>query len=273
VEIANESPLRLIPDAHEETGIREFFRVAKVVPLDQDIVSVPPGTKVKDALEVMREYDYSQLPVMAGRVVVGVFTYRSLARGLASMRPQDDPLESAVEDLVEDLEFHRPRAEVEDILPALDRDGAVLIGEEENLIAVATNTDVIDFLWETTRPFILLQDIELAIRDLMSTSCQTVDELLSHIGSALPEKETKPLDELTLGELLIVLLHGPSYGSCFRSSFGPNRHLVEGQLAPVREIRNKVFHFRSDLTPEELDMLISVRLWLHRKTVLVKAAS
>jgi hypothetical protein len=33
---------------------REFFRVGRVIPSDQEVVSMPPGTKVREALDLKR---------------------------------------------------------------------------------------------------------------------------------------------------------------------------------------------------------------------------
>ena len=117
----------------------------------------------------------------------------------------------------------RASDEVGEILARLDRDGAVLVGDETNVVAVATTADVMTFLWETTRPFVLLQDIELAVRDLIRSACPASDELARRIAAAFgSEREAPPstLEELTMGELLNVLLHGDNFGQCFRRTFG-----------------------------------------------------
>lgn len=271
----SEVPLRIVE--HEEwdaSGVREFFRVAKLVPAGQDVVAVPPGTTVRDALAMMKTHGFSQLPVIAGGTVIGVFTHRSLALGLSTIRPQNDPLDAAVDDLLEDLSFVRAGDEVGDILARLDKDGAVLVGDETNLVAVATTTDVIVFLWETTRPFVLLQDIELAVRDLVRSACPSRDELARRIAAAYGADVGDPpstLEELTMGGLLNVLLNRENFGQRFRRTFGANRDLVRSQLEPAREIRNKVFHFRDDVTTDELNMLYAARRWLLRKVLTVQA--
>ncbi|WIX82884.1 CBS domain-containing protein [Amycolatopsis carbonis] len=120
-----------------------FFRVNQLVPIDQDVVSVPVGTRVCDALETMRARDFDQLPVLTARGgVIGTFTYRSLARGLTHLRAQDDPLVAPVDDLVEDLQFVRSADEISAVLGSLEADRAVLVGDEENLIAVVTTDDL-----------------------------------------------------------------------------------------------------------------------------------
>jgi CBS domain-containing protein len=271
-----ERSLRVIDGGEATTVVREFFRVARLVPDDQELVALPPGATVRQALSLMDEHGFSQLPVVAGGTVVGVFTYRSLARNLKSIRRQDDPLDAPVDDLVEDLSFVRASDEVGEILGRLDRDGAVLIGDETNLLAVATTSDVINFLWEATRAFVLVQDVELAVRDLMRAACPAPEELAARIalGFSSDRRQELPagLDELTLGELLGVILQGENFGQCFNRTFGHNRDLVRGQLEPVRDIRNKVVHFRDDVSADELSTLVATRKWLLRKVLTVRSS-
>ena len=62
-----------------------------------------------------------------------------------------------------------------------------------------------------------------------------------------------------------VLTNGENFARCFTRTFGPNRALVLGHLDAVREIRNQVFHFRDDVSVEQLDTLVAARVWLSRK--------
>jgi CBS domain-containing protein len=269
-----DSQLPLIPDETDrEPPVREFFRVARLIPHTQDVVTIPPGTKVRDALTIMDRNGFSQLPVVAGSMVIGVLTHRSLAQNLHTIRRQDDPLEAPVDDLLEDLTFVRASDDVGRILGDLDRDGAVLVGDEENLVALATTTDVIEFFWQAARPFILLQDIELAVRDLMRIACNSTEELAARIATALPGPNStrRNLAELTLGEIVGVLTNGENFGQCFTQTFGPNRTLVLGHLEAVREIRNQVVHFRDDVSVEQLSTLVSTRQWLLRKIKTVRS--
>ncbi|WP_406638471.1 CBS domain-containing protein [Amycolatopsis sp. WGS_07] len=253
------SPFRQVPG---------FFRVSQLVPDDQDVVTIPVGTTVGDALNLMRTHSFDQLPVItAGNRVVGTFTHRSFARELRSIRPQDNPLSVPVDDLVEDLQFVRSSHHIDDILGFLEIDHAVLVGDEDRLLAIVTATDLNRFLWDRTRPFVLLQDIELAVRDLMRSSC-TADELVGSISVGLPlgpDRVSARLEDLTLSELFSVLLHGPSFGRFFRICFRANRELVRATLEPVVEIRNKVFHFRDEVSGGEVQTLIDVTNWLRRK--------
>ncbi len=91
----------------------------------------------------------------------------------------------------------------------------------------------------------------------------------SHPNDGDQEDTPTQLDELTLGGLLSVVLHGENLGQFFQNTFGHNRDLVRNQLEPVREIRNKVFHFRDEVSADELELLVGARKWLIRKVLTV----
>ncbi|WIX82885.1 hypothetical protein QRX50_19975 [Amycolatopsis carbonis] len=112
-----------------------------------------------------------------------------------------------------------------------------------------------------------MQDIELAIRDLMRDVC-TADDLVEALGLALPghpDGSGERFEDLTLGELISVLLHGSNFGRFFKAQFRANRELVRITVEPVIEIRNKVFHFREVASPEDLQKLRNATIWLRRK--------
>jgi hypothetical protein len=247
-----------------------FARVGQLVPDDQDLLVVPVGTRVGRALEIMRARDYDQLPVVTGEQrVVGVFTYRSMAAGLSHLRNRN-PLTAVVEDLLEDFRFVRAAQDLGEVLAFVEAGDAVLVGDEDRLLAIVTPTDVSRFLWRRTRPFVLLQDIELGVRDLMRSAC-TPDVLTGLVAASLPSEADRVntrLEDLTMGELLSVLLNGVNFGRFFQLRFGNNRDLVRVTLEPVREIRNKVFHFRDELSPEELENLVAVLGWVRRRLMI-----
>ncbi|MEU7888114.1 CBS domain-containing protein [Microbispora bryophytorum] len=244
--------------------------MSQLVPDDQEVLTVPAGTRVEQALKLMRLHNFDQLPVTATENrVIGTFTYRSLARGMPHIR-RDNPLSTPVDDLVEELQFVRPSQDVSTLLPHLEADQAVLVGDEDRLLAIVTATDISKFLWSRTRPFVLLQDIELGIRHLMRISC-TATELADSLAAGLPTESLKAgarLEDLTLSELLSVLLHQSNFGRFFRRCFGSQRDLVRTMLDPVRDTRNKVFHFRDEVTEDELQKLDDVITWLRRRVLI-----
>lgn len=256
----------------------DFMQVARLVPTTQQVTAVPVGTQVRQALELMGREGFDQLPVMAAGRVVGVFSYRSLARALKYLRRNDDPLDQPVEDCVEEPGYVRASHDVGEILALLEKDGAVLVGEESHVDAVMTSTDVMRYLWSATHPFVLLQDIELSARSLMYQCCAEPGVLEQALRRGLqagrfddPTGQPSRLEDLSYAELLGVLLQSESFGRLFADAFGRNKTLVAATLEPVREVRNKVFHFRDEISAEELDVLVVARQYLRRRVTAAKA--
>jgi predicted transcriptional regulator len=157
---------------------REFMHIGRLIPPGQQVVTIAPTDSVGTALQLMRELDYSQLPALHGGRVVGAFTWRCFANFAHVVPPAGvDPLQTPVEDWLDDLRYVRAREELSVVLPALTADGAVLVGDEDQLVAVVTLSDLADFLWAETEPFVLLQDVEIAIRDLLRAACPSDDAL------------------------------------------------------------------------------------------------
>ncbi|WP_329484256.1 CBS domain-containing protein [Kribbella sp. NBC_01484] len=259
-----------------------FVRIAQLVPLEQEVVTVPIGTEAGSALDLMEARGFDQLPVVNPLSrVIGVFTYRSFSQQIVHLRTQDDPRAAPVDDLIEELRFVRPSDNVEEILPWIDSDNAVLVGDDDRLLAIVTASDVTSFLWRRTRPFVLLQDIELATRELMRSACSD-SELFDCLAAVLATEEDAAhsaasledfaLEDLTLHELHSVLLHKASYGRYFRTTFGRSRELVQSTLEPVREIRNKVVHFRGFVSDEEIGTLLRAAALLRRRLLIREGA-
>ena len=83
------------------------------------------------------------------------------------------------------------------------------------------------------------------------------------------EGEPKEIHRLTLAELFSLLFNGENYGRFFSEAFGRSRDITYSTLEPVREIRNKVFHFRDEVTVDELELLKNALSYIERRTTIV----
>ena len=274
-------PVTVEPD--QEAGeqgrgslVAMFHLVNSLLPDEQNVVSVRPGTQVRQALSLMQKHGFSQLPVMEGDLVLGVFSYRSFATRAAELGAID--LERVeVDDCLEDFEFVRVSSEIEAMFECLDRDGAVLVGDPDRLVAVATPTDLIQYLYSVAHPFVLIQEIELVLRGLVRAAMPE-DELASRIHRAISSKyvgaedriPTKLVD-LTFAELVQTVTHGTNYSDVFSKVLGRNRDSARGHLDPIPRIRNEIFHFRRAITGQDLETLTNTRIWLLVKARTVEA--
>jgi predicted transcriptional regulator len=267
----------LAPVRPLERAKAAFHQINSLLPDEQDVVTVDAGCFIQEALALMDHYGFSQLPVIAGTEVLGVISYRSIARALAGnaalTRTRIEEL--SVEDLVEEFHFARPSDELDTVLERLDQDGAILVGDPSRLMAVAASTDFIRFFHEIARPFVLIQEIEISLRACIE-QCASQQDVVSAIRSAKLgrfrdcDEGRMSLDQLTLTEQIDIVKNGDNYSRYFQKLFGRSRPLTMQKLVPVATIRNDLFHFRRAPTPTDLSTLASSRGWLFRK---VRAAT
>jgi CBS domain-containing protein len=157
------------PEEHEPSlPPHVLYQINDLLPEGQQLCTIPPTTRASDALKVMKELGYSQLPVVHNLEVVGVFSHRSFVDGVLSLegenklRAEDLP----VADFLEQLSFADVRTDVDEILDRLDTHNAVLIGSPRALVGIATPMDALWYFHRLTSAFLLLQEIERAIRAL-----------------------------------------------------------------------------------------------------------
>src|SRR5688572_10584934 len=73
-----------------------FHRINRVIPERQDLETISSKTNVREALAKMERLGYSQLPVVDGGEVLGVFSYRSFAKRAAASTLSDVQKEKCV---------------------------------------------------------------------------------------------------------------------------------------------------------------------------------
>jgi len=203
----------------KERPLRDLFHLLKqVLPDEQEIKTISPITKVREALQLMREYSFNQLPVAEGDHVLGVFSYRSLSEGLSKLPQQESkPLDLPVEEFLEDLKFARITDELEALFDEFDLKDAVLVGNEARLQGIVTTVDVLRYLYRVASPYVLLTEIELAIRELIRVSV-TEAELLECLkiilskqcdetGRSLPSS----LEQMTLHDYVMLFRHQKTF--------------------------------------------------------------
>lgn len=256
----------------KERSLKDLFHlVKKVLPEAQELVTFPAGKPVSEALALMRERNFNQVPVVEGNEVLGVFSYRSFAQGLIKLPENERNLLSLpVEEFLEDLNFTQITDELTALLDEFDLKDAVLVGSAERLQGIITAVDALWYFYEVASPYIILREIELAIRELIRSSASK-DELQQCINMSLKEHYEKSgrsvptcQEEMTFEDYLNLLRFKGTWEK-FATAFGESSNLVCAKLKPLPELRNVVFHFRREITIEEYDLLRDVRDWLLKR--------
>ncbi len=230
----------------------------------------------------MKRGGFSQLPVVEGSEVLGVFSYRSLSQGLSRLpsRIQDSKaaniLVLPVEDFIEKLRFAHVHDELAALLDEFDVNDAILVGTQEHLLGMISTIDALKYFYSVASPYVLLREIELAIRELIRAS---VDEpilrmccdisLRAHYEGQNRQPPAQLLD-MSFNDYVILLRYRETWIR-FSEVFGQNQDMAAAKLAPLPSLRNDVFHFRRELTVAEYDTLRDSRDWLLRRIRMVEA--
>ena len=248
-----------------------FNRVNSLIPEEQEVVSVGPDTPVREALDLMRQRNFSQLPIIVGQQVLGIFSYRSFAQGAPALQRGRERLEELpVEEFLEVPAWARASDELEDLLPDLDRYDAVCVGDQENLQGIVTAVDLARFLERLSVPFVRFQEIELTLRALVKARInadiveECAHEALTEMYADRPDGPPERLEDMTLAELIRLVGDGHTWPH-LNGGLGASRERTAARLKALPSLRNDVFHFRRALTDDELDVVSGARDWLLRR--------
>lgn len=255
-------------------SLTELFHLVKsLIPENQKIASVSPNTTVANAIAIMNANRYSLLPVIEGKAVLGVFSYRSFASRLLDMgRLKEFPGDLPVDEFVEPLAFVQPFDNWERILNHLDADDAVFVGGHNDLKGLVTTADVLNYLRQVASPFVLLAEIETSLRRAIQ-ACVTKEQLrrcaINGLKSKYGSEDAIPteLTEMDFNDYAHIIGSRENW-LYFSPLFGEGdwaRRSTTSKLTSIRGLRNDIFHFKRKLEQKDMDQLANFRDWLQRK--------
>jgi hypothetical protein len=248
-----------------------FHDVGSIFPGETKICSVESQTTVREAISIMLENKYSQLPVIDGDEILGIFSLRTLAHQLMhcnSTSVKDFLTETPVSEVV-DHQFPKitVKESLDNIIEQLENHEAILVNSPHGPQAIATSSDVLRYFVRVAKPFVLIQEIELALRNMVDI-CAPKNQLNECINRSIAKKyesqnrnPPETLSDMTFEEIRMIIVCSANW-SLFEAHLGKNKDLVGTKLEIIRKIRNNVFHFKNDITWHDLENLISVRNWL-----------
>jgi acetoin utilization protein AcuB len=220
-------------------------------------LTVDRETTIQEALEIMLENDFDQLPVRSEEGIEGTITYKSVARFVKAM---DDPAvaETSVEFAVNpNPEFVDPDHDIFQLLETFAADDFVLIGTRDNLEGIITRYDVFYFLEYQVKPFLQIGEIENALRSLIRKSVDDVDRCIQETFADRVEHDEgydqpSDLNDFSFGDYRMVLMRNLEQ---FPEQISEDRSTVEDLLEETGEIRNALFHFRAGANEVDRDKL------------------
>jgi hypothetical protein len=215
------------------------------------------------------------LPVVLGDGrVIGSFSYRSFAAGVLELEGENKVRAETltVADFVEQLSFADLGSDVEQILAELDRDDALLVGTTHRIVGIATPMDVLRYFYRVASAFLMLQEIEHAIRELIRCSLSDAERgaAIARLSSTsrFPPATEGRLEDLSFGHYVQLVENKTSWEE-LNGAFGASRESAVARLRATNELRNDAFHFRRELEPDDYERLVRTRAWLRIRLQLV----
>jgi predicted transcriptional regulator len=253
--------------------LQMFHRVSSLLSPDEPLV-VNPECSVSDALKLMKLHDFSQIPVVSGVEVLGLFSHRSLSEKLVGgprlLTKVNDPESLVVDDFLEQPVYVRASDAIDSLFEPLEDADVVLVGDPDRLLGIVTSSDVISYLYRVASPYMLLKEIEEGLRALID-SAVTPDQLaecarnsLASLYRGREEQLPTKLKDMTFDEQISIIVANKNW-PLFSDVMGTSRNMFNYELRPVGSIRNDAFHFKKELSEEDLEKLASARSWILRK--------
>lgn len=255
-------------DALNESRDSRLFLVANVVD-DQPRTALAPGTTIGQAFALIERAGMSHAPVVLKGRVLGIFSSRSVSQCFAFHPNGQDPRDAEIDDYLLPADFVRPSQPLSVAMDLIASQGLALVGDEERLLGMITAEQLRLYLWKIAQPFSLIHDIEMATRQL-TLGClrdeETLDDAL--VNCDMNRLRGKQVDELTLGQVVRLVTHDDN-ASYFSPGFGKNLSLAKSKMTSTVQVRNRAFHFSSEIDDEDLATLADTKIWLDRRLSLL----
>ena len=268
-----------------------FGPAEALLPKDQLLITLPKDTKAVNAIERMNDARISQVPVTNDAdEIIGAFTFRSFTSRVFDLREMKlDALDLPINELTEPALFIAPEVYIDTSTDWGDID-FVIVGSAKKPIGILCISDVFGRLNDFAEAFVLIYEIEHAIRDLIKTVydngelekrldrmnitsrgptldvAQQLSDYIDEHGtnavlgkslSVLKRSASRPLESLedfSFSQYAGLICSASNWPD-FEPVFDRMRELVEIDFKKITQLRNVVFHFRRQITVSDTDLL------------------
>lgn len=253
------------------------YFVERLIEKQGSVITVQKADLLTIALDLMIEHNFSQLPVVdENGTLLGMATYESVLRAARSFNTRLDEL--FVRDAMVNVPFHYREDDLFDLLDDLKIASAVVIVEPNGcVVGVVTSFDAAEFLRSRTEDLMHVEDIEFIIKELIKRTFLdengqlNLDRLQTAIGKPHAQhgessdlKKAKAFEDLNLGDYINLLMSKTIWNFC-APILNVQKEALYELLVKIRQTRNDLAHFRSEISPRSRDELKYCAGWLRNR--------
>ncbi len=212
-------------------------RIKLLPAANREPVSISQEAILKEAVTLMMLNNYSQLPVMSGkRTVVGAITWETIGHGITN-GSKSDKVKDYLKDEITLIDYEAPILGA--VSKIIDNDFALIIKKDKTISGIVTIADISLQFINVTEPFLLLEQIENNIRQILDGKFLIAD-LRGFCKTGDTDRKIDFIDDLNFGDY-VRIIENPDYWDKLELSI--ERKYFIKQLDKIREIRNDIMHF------------------------------
>jgi CBS domain-containing protein len=241
--------------------------VSQLLTNKEPLVTISPSATVHDALTLMTKSDYSQLPVVdEGGDLLGIISEHNVLTTYFFTSDQVSILDQRVDNCQGPAKTVSSGSDLFEVLDFLESEYAVVVMDGRKPAGILTAYDATHFLRELSEDLILVEDIEITLRQYAESLLpegNVRDAALLRAFGADKQEPTRPAkehDELSFSDQLQLLANHENWQK-FAAYLEP-RELFLALMEQVGPIRNQLAHFRGSTDPMQHEALLKARDWL-----------
>jgi predicted transcriptional regulator len=232
--------LRYKKTARSRTNIDPIKKIRMLESANTPPITVTREAKLKEAITLMMMHDISQLPVVSGtRTVQGVISWETIGHGLNN----GSDSELVIDFIQNDVTILDQETPLLDAISDILKKGFVLVQRaDKTLCGIVTLTDLSTQFLIVSEPFLLLEQIEHHIRQILDGKFY-ITELKEYIQYGDIERKIEFIEDLSFGDY-IRIIEKPEHWDRLQLNI-ERSHFIK-HLDKIREIRNDIMHFDPD---------------------------
>lgn len=254
-----------IPTDNQAELLDPTPRLGTLDPANRKPLSIKRDAKVREAVTLMIQHDYSQLPVLQNsRDVDGLISWKSIGEASKVHNKECTFVRQCMDAEVEILKHDTPLWKA--IRTIAEKDVVLVRNSAKEIIGLVTTYDIAVEYHSLAEPFLLLGEIENNLRQLVARAKYPQSVLAAAKDPKDTERKIAGVSDLTFGEYIRLLQEPENWRSI---GFNLARKTFLGDMDDIRRIRNDVMHFHPDpLLGKDLNslrrvanMMRSLKLW------------
>jgi CBS domain-containing protein len=214
---------------------------------------------VGDALTLMVEHDFSQLPIVDGDgKLCGIITEATINRTYYHVGGSISLLGLPVTHCQTKPATITPDSDIFEALDLLESEYAVIVVEGDKPVGILTDYDTTHFFRDISEGLILVEDIEVTLRQYIESAFPSEKEMREAMKRALGQRTD--FERLSFWQHMQLVTAEGNWDK-FRPVF-ESKELFSLLLDQVRHIRNQLAHFRGRPDLVQHDALLRAKDWL-----------